>query len=118
MIIQWSQTLETSHLHIFYFWQILPNLRKGCSCSAREASCVALVCSTMYPERGGEWKTRLKAFAVQLISVNPSNCMHTSVFLLSMQAIVYGSEAKHQSMCYSENSKRCPQTAKRGQENS
>lgn len=38
----------------------------------------------------------LKAFAVQLISVNPSNCMHTSMFLLSMQAIVYGNEAKHE----------------------
>lgn len=37
-----------------------------------------------------------KAFAVQLISVNPFNCVHTSMFLLSMQAIVYGNEAKHE----------------------
>lgn len=90
----------------------------GCSCSAHEASCVTVFCSTVYPEWGGEWRAQLKAFAVQLISVNPSNCMLTSMFLLSMQAIVYGNEAKHESMCYSENSKRCPQTAKRGQENS
>lgn len=38
----------------------------------------------------------LKAFAVQLINVNPSNCIHTSVFLISMQTIVYGYEAKHE----------------------
>lgn len=95
VIVHWNHTLETSQLHILYFWQILPTLRKGCSCSACEASCVTVVCSTMYPEWGGEWKARLKAFAVELISVNPSNCMHTSMFLLSMQAIVYGNEAKH-----------------------
>lgn len=95
VIVHWNHTLETSQLHILYFWQILLRLRKGCSCLACEASCVTVVCSTVYPEWGGEWKARLKAFAVQLISVNPSNCMHTSMFLLSMQAIVYDNEAKH-----------------------